>query len=91
MADLPPLLLLDGKAALDLAPRLMASGYRTTQLPTMQEPIRSESAAPAAVILSPGLQEQIPLLRRRWGSLPILLGCPDDNVEGRCLALSNGA
>ena len=24
MADLPPLLLLDGKAALDLAPRLMA-------------------------------------------------------------------
>ncbi|MFN9990642.1 MAG: winged helix-turn-helix domain-containing protein [Cyanobacteriota bacterium] len=90
-ADLPPLLLLDGKAALDLAPRLMASGYRTTQLPTMQEPIRSESAAPAAVILSPGLQEQIPLLRRRWGSLPILLGCPDDNVEGRCLALSSGA
>ncbi len=91
MAEVPPLLLLDGQAALDLAARLMASGYRTAQLPAMQEPVGSESAAPAAVILSPGLQDHIPLLRRRWGSLPILLGCPDDNVEGRCLALSSGA
>jgi DNA-binding response OmpR family regulator len=91
MADLAPLLLLDGTTALELAPRLMASGYRTGQLPEKEEPMELECAAPAAVILSPNLEERIPALRRRWGNLPILLGCPHDNVEGRCQALSSGA
>lgn len=91
MADLAPLLLLDGAPALELAPRLVASGYRTGQLPSLENPGDRDSAPPAAVILSPSFADRIPALRRRWGSLPILLGSPQDNVEGRCLALSSGA
>lgn len=91
-ADLAPLLLLGGPTALELAPRLMASGYRTGQLPWRdEESAEEESAAPAAVILSSTEAERIPALRRRWGALPILLGSAHDSVEGRCLALSSGA
>ena len=85
-----PLLLLGGPAATELAPRLQASGYRTLDL---SSPAEEEGGreVPAAVILSPTSAGQIPALRRRWGSLPILLGCPHDNVEGRRLALGSGA
>lgn len=89
MADPAPLLWLGGAAALELAPRLEASGYRTAPLPG--HPEGSEPRAPAAVILAPTLADRIAGLRARWGPLPILLGCPRDNVEGRCLALSSGA
>jgi two-component system response regulator MprA len=91
MADPPPLVLLGGTTALDLAPRLEASGYRTGPLPLIDTPGEPQGPAPAAVILSPTLEGQIPSLRRRWGPLPILLGCPHDDVEGRCLALGSGA
>ncbi|MFN9631056.1 MAG: winged helix-turn-helix domain-containing protein [Cyanobacteriota bacterium] len=87
MADLGPLLWLGGPAALELAPRLEASGYRTAPLP----PGETQGPAPMAVILSPALADRIPELRRRWGALPILLGSAGDTVEGRCLALSSGA
>ena len=91
MTDLPPLLWLGGAAALELAPRLEASGYRTTSQPLLEESEGSSQAAPAAVILSPSCADRIPSLRQRWGLLPILLGFPRDDVEGRCLALSSGA
>lgn len=89
--DRPPLLLLGGPAALELAPRLLASGYRTAQIPGLEAAGVEESAAPAAVILSAPLAGSIPALRQRWGALPILLGSAHDDVEGRCLALSSGA
>jgi DNA-binding response OmpR family regulator len=91
MADLAPLLWLGGAAALELAPRLEASGYRTASGPLPEAPEGSDLTAPAAVILSPTCAHHIPSLRRRWGALPILLGCLKDDVEGRCLALSSGA
>ncbi|MEB3317249.1 MAG: response regulator transcription factor [Cyanobacteriota bacterium] len=75
---------------MDLAPRLEASGYRTEPLPQQGEPEEAEGG-PDAVILAPTFAHRIPDLRRRWGERPILLGCPRDNVEGRCLALSSGA
>ena len=76
---------------MELAPRLEASGYRTAPLPPHGQPEETDAGAPAAVILSSTCVDHIPNLRRRWGSLPILLGCPRDNVEGRCLALRSGA
>ena len=91
MPDPSPLLWLGGAAAMELAPRLEASGYQTGPLPPQGEPEGSDRAAPAAVILAPPFADRIPSLRRRWGPLPILLGCPRDSVEGRCLALSHGA
>lgn len=94
MADRAPLLWLEGDAALELAPRLEASGYRTISPPLPDgpdDPDPSEREAPDAVILSPSQADRLPGLRRRWGALPILLGCPRDDVEGRCLALSHGA
>lgn len=91
MAEPGPLVLLGGTTAMDLAPRLEASGYRTGPLSLLDEPGEMEEKAPAAVILSPALQKQIPELRRRWGGLPILLGTPHDDVEGRCAALGSGA
>jgi two-component system, OmpR family, response regulator MprA len=91
MADPLPMVLLGGTVALELAPRLEASGYATHPLLPLEEPEREESPPPAAVILASGLEGHIPSLRRRWGSLPILLGSPQDDVEGRCRALGSGA
>lgn len=91
MADLGSLLWLGGLEAIELAPRLEASGYRTAPLPPEGAPVEPNGPAPMAVILSPALADRIPDLRRRWGALPILLGSPGDTVEGRCLALSSGA
>jgi DNA-binding response OmpR family regulator len=75
---------------MDLTPRLQASGYRTGPLASRVDGDAPE-ATPDAVILSPSWAHRIPELRRHWGALPILLGCPQDNVEGRCLALESGA
>jgi DNA-binding response OmpR family regulator len=91
MAESIPMVLLGGTVAMELAPRLEASGYATHPLLPLEEPDRNESPPPAAVILSSGLEGHIPSLRRRWGSLPILLGSPQDDVEGRCRALGSGA
>lgn len=91
MLERSPLLWLGGAAAMELAPRLEASGYRTGPLPQQGEHEGAAEDGPDAVILSPTFADHIPDLRRRWGERPILLGCPRDNVEGRCLALSSGA
>ncbi|MBM5815046.1 MAG: response regulator transcription factor [Cyanobacteria bacterium K_Offshore_surface_m2_239] len=91
MADTAPLLWLIGAAAVELAPRLEASGYRTASAPLPQGPEEGASPPPAAVILSPSFADRIPDLRRSWGAVPILLGSPRDDVEGRCQALSGGA
>ena len=90
MLDASPLLWLGGAAALDLAPRLKSSGYRADPLPSEGDGGPSD-VPPAAVILAPSHADRIAGLRRRWGPLPILLGCPLDNVEGRCRALESGA
>lgn len=91
MTDRPPLVLLGGPPALELGPRLEASGYRALPLALREDPAASDADPPAALILSSAFARRIPDLRRRWGPLPILLGCPLDNVEGRCLALDSGA
>jgi DNA-binding response OmpR family regulator len=91
MAESMPMVLLGGTAAMELAPRLEASGYATHPLLPLEEADRKEAPPPAAVILSSGLERHIPSLRRRWGALPILLGSPQDDVEGRCRALGSGA
>lgn len=92
MADFAPLVLLCGTPALELAPRLQASGYRTGELLPLEAANDGAIAPPpAAIILSPAQEARIPSLRRRWGHLPILLGCPADDVQGRCLALASGA
>ncbi|MFM1798820.1 MAG: hypothetical protein RLZZ117_1098 [Cyanobacteriota bacterium] len=91
MDDSAPLLWLAGQAAVELAPRLEASGYRTMALPPLDAAEDVAMAPPAAVILSPAFADRIPGLRHRWGRLPILLGAPRDDVEGRCQALSGGA
>ena len=91
MGEIIPMLLLGGTGAMELAPRLEASGYATHPLLLVEELDRTESPSPAAVILSSGLEGLIPLLRHRWGAVPILLGSPEDDVEGRCRALGSGA
>ncbi|MFN9645077.1 MAG: winged-helix domain-containing protein [Cyanobacteriota bacterium] len=91
MTERAPLLWLDGAAALELAPRLEASGYRTTSPPLLLEAEGSEQEAPDAAILSPSRADRISDLRLRWGALPILLGSARDDVEGRVQALSHGA
>lgn len=91
MADAAPLLWLVGAAAEELAPRLEASGYRTASAPPPEATADEAAPPPAAVILAPSCADRIPDLRRRWGALPILLGSPRDDVEGRCQALSGGA
>ena len=91
MAESIPTLLLGGTVAMELAARLEASGYATHPLLPVEKLDRLERPHPAAVILSSGMEGLIPLLRLRWGALPILLGSPEDDVEGRCRALGSGA
>ena len=96
-------LLLVGSEAEALAPRLALSGYLPLRLQPGQAdpvPVRLDAPGaadvgpaptPLAVLLSPGEEGRIPELRRRWGSLPILLGLADDSVEGRSRTLVSGA
>jgi DNA-binding response OmpR family regulator len=91
MIESVPIVLLGGTVAMELAPRLEASGYATQPLLPLERPDKTQDPPPAAVILSSGLEGHIPSLRSRWGSLPILLGSHQDDVEGRCRALGSGA
>jgi DNA-binding response OmpR family regulator len=79
-----PVVLLLGAEAEALAPRLALSGY---------EPRcgADGDGAAQAVVLAPDREEAIPLLRRRYGSVPVLLGVAGDTVEGRERCLSCGA
>lgn len=90
MTGAAPLVVLGGAIAMELAPRLEASGYGTAPL-LLEDHEAAEGPSPAAVILSPAQVECIGALRRRWGALPILLGCPTDDVASRCLVLASGA
>jgi len=84
--------LLVGAMAEALRARLELSGYRplpTDPLPSPMEPVSTE--APRAVILAPDQAGRIAELRRRWPTVPVLLGIEQDSVEGRCRCLTSGA
>lgn len=81
--------LLVGAEAEELAPRLRLSGYRT--LSDVGAPTLEEEGTPDAVVLAADQAATIPELRRRYGTVPLLLGIPEDTVEGRCRCLESGA
>lgn len=84
--------LLVGAEAEELAPRLRLSGYRTLGPdPVGQAGDGEGGAAPDAVVLAPDQAPAIGALRRRYGAVPLLLGIPEDSVEGRCHCLTSGA
>jgi DNA-binding response OmpR family regulator len=83
--------LLLGPAACALADRLALSGYRplcaegdSASWPGAETPI-------TAVVLSPGLTAVLAPLRQWLGAVPLLLGIPSDDVDGRSLVLAGGA
>ena len=82
----PATVLLLGPEAEALASRLETSGYRS--LCQMPHP---DSALPAIVVLAAAAVDQIPALRQRLGSTPILLDLQQDSVEARSHCLSSGA
>ncbi len=84
-----PLLLL-GPEAQALAERLALSGYRPICADDQGEPA-AEAGPPVAAVLGPGLAAALGPLRRRLGAVPLLLGIPADDVEGRSLVLASGA
>jgi DNA-binding response OmpR family regulator len=91
-----PAVLLVGAAAEALASRLSVSGYTPLTLGSGdQVPTDSAGATTgeplAAVILSPGEEGRITALRRRWGTVPMLLGVEQDSVESRRRTLLHGA
>jgi DNA-binding response OmpR family regulator len=79
-----PVVLLLGAEAEALAPRLALSGY---------DPHcgGDHHGAVQAVVLAPGQEGGIPLLRRRYGAVPVLLGVGSDTLEGREHCLASGA
>jgi DNA-binding response OmpR family regulator len=91
-----PAVLLVGAAAEALASRLAISGYTPLALGSAdQEPTDAAGVTAgeplAAVILSPGEEGRIAALRRRWGTVPMLLGVERDSVDGRRRTLLHGA
>ena len=68
----------------DDAPGPAASPLSATCRPADPGPL-------AAVVLAPGEEARIPLIRHRWGAVPILLGSPEDSVAGRSRTLLSGA
>lgn len=91
--------LLLGPEACGLAERLALSGYQplcvaatahtAESLPANSLP--ADSPPIAAVVLAPGLKPALAPLRRRLGAVPMLLGIPSDDVDGRSLVLAGGA
>lgn len=87
--------LLVGEVAESLAPRLGLSGHQ----PLDDEPVQSDAFekdaqgphAPEAILLSPGSEERLMELRRRWGAVPMLLGLREDTLAGRIHCLASGA
>lgn len=74
-----------GEEAEALGPRLQASGY------ALWQPQSSSGAGPDVVVLTASQAEQIPELRQRFGSTPLLLNIGEDTVEARAHCLSAGA
>lgn len=81
--------LLVGRAAEALAPRLEASGY--LGLREADDAQATMTMPPDAVVLSPGCEARIPAIRQHWRGVPLLLGVESDSVEGRGLCLASGA
>jgi DNA-binding response OmpR family regulator len=80
--------LLVGEAAEALAPRLAVSGHQPLGESQHESP---EAVPPEAVLLSPGSEDRLEELRRRWGAVPMLLGLGSDTFEGRIHCLTSGA
>ena len=78
-------LLLLGAEAEALAPRLEASGYRCW--------VGSETLDGTCdlVILGAECADELPALRDRWGTVPMLLDIGDDSVAARSRMLRSGA
>lgn len=92
--------LLLGPEACGLAERLALSGYQPLcgdadaelALPAdTGSGLPADSPPIAAVVLAPGLKPALAPLRRRLGAVPMLLGIPSDDVDGRSLVLAGGA
>ena len=84
--------LLVGAQAVELAPRLEASGYQPLDWsagPAACSP--APGAGPSVAIVAADQAELIPGLRAQFGSFPILLDVKTDTVEGRELCLNAGA
>ena len=77
----PATVLLLGPEAEALAPRLEASGSR----------IATAQDSPDLVVLAAGEAGQIPALRQRFGSVPLLLDGGADDLAARSRCLNSGA
>ena len=87
------LLLLVGRSALALAPRLSASGYSTVDLTDFEftELAGLKNQGPVAAVLAADQRHRIAELRHRFTRLPILLDLVDDSVDARAEFLHTGA
>ena len=87
------LLLLVGRSALALAPRLSASGYSTVDLTDFEftEWAGLKNQGPVAAVLAADQRHRIAELRHRFSRLPILLDLVDDSVDARAEYLHTGA
>ena len=87
------LLLLVGRSALALAPRLSASGYSTVDLTDFEftEWAGLKNQGPVAAVLAADQRHRIAELRHRFTRLPILLDLVDDSVDARAEFLHTGA
>ena len=87
--------LLLGPEACGLAERLALSGYRPlcgdATAHTAELALPADNPPIAAVVLAPGLKAALAALRRQLGAVPMLLGIPSDDVDGRSLVLAGGA
>ena len=88
-----PLLLLAGTSAVELAPRLSASGYTTVDWLSAGVTSSCGVAAdePLAAVLGADQIDLIAELRQRFGAMTILLDLEQDSVEARANALRCGA
>jgi hypothetical protein len=75
--------LLLGKEAASLGPRLALSGYQPLDAESRETAEDGGAAGPAAVVLAPGGEGSLPGLRQRWGAVPILLGLRADSIDER--------
>jgi len=78
-------LLLLGAEAEALAPRLEASGYQC------RVGDQTSEGRCDLVILGAELADQLPALRERWGTVPVLLDIGQDSVAARSRMLRSGA
>ena len=85
MADPAPLLWLGGAPALELAPRLEASGY------TCHLGEAGIEAGCDLAVLGAELADQLPQLLQRIGAVPVLLDIGSDSVAARSRLLRSGA